>query len=119
MDLDWYAVKLKPKGLSFFSESFYIGNAEKAEDVLVFICSLKSVSDNTARILICNEMNGMIRQLAPYAAVDCFNLIRKATKEETVKLDNFVTKRKLDINAPLPRRKTYVRNPTSTVSEAV
>lgn len=116
--LDWYAVKLNPKGLTFFSESFY-PHAKSAEDVLVFVCTIESVSPNTRRILICNTLNGMIRQLAPYAAIGCFDVIRKANEDELSKLTKFVEKRKIDINTQPVRRKNYVRGPTNSVSSAI
>lgn len=118
MDLDWYAVKLKPKGLSFFSDSFY-PNIKSAEETLVFVCQIESVSPNTRRILICNVLNGMIRQLAPYAAIDCFELVRHATDSESMKLSNCVKVRKMDLNAELPRRKNYVRGPAESISDAI
>jgi hypothetical protein len=115
---DWYAAKLNPKGLTFFSESFY-PHAKNAEDVLVFVCSIESVSPNTRRILICNTLNGMIRQLAPYAAVGCFDVVRKASNSELEQLTKCVDKRKMDINLEPPRRKSYVRTPSPSVSDAV
>jgi len=115
---DWYAAKIKPKGLTFFSESFY-PHAKNAEDVLLFVCSIESVSPNTRRILICNTMNGMIRQLAPYAAIDCFDIVRKANDSELSQLTICVEKRKVDINAPEVRRRNYVRPPNNSVSESL
>lgn len=55
----------------------------------------------------------MVRQLAPYAAQGCFDLVRKATKKEADALTKCVVDRKMDINAEPKRRKNYVRGPAS------
>lgn len=109
---DWYVVRLKPKGLTFFSDAFYPAARPKAKDILVYATEVMSSGPNTARVLICNEPGGMVRQLAPYAAVGCFDLVRKASKKETDALEKCVTDRKMDINAEPKRRKNYVRGPS-------
>ncbi len=106
---DWYIVKLKPKGLTFFSDSFYPDARPRAKDVLVYVTQVESNGPNTSRILLCNKPGGMVRQLAPYAAEGCFDLVRKASKKESEELSKGVQDRKMDINAEPKRRKKYVR----------
>jgi hypothetical protein len=116
---DWYVVKLKPKGLTFFSDSFYPAKRPRAGDVLVYVREINSFGPNTSRIQICNKPGGMVRQLAPYAAEGCFDLVRKATKKEAEALTKSVSDRKMDINAETKRRKNYVRGPAGQVSNTV
>lgn len=106
---DWYVVRLRPKGLTFFSDSFYPAPRARAKDVLVYVREVMSTGPNTSRIQICNKPGGMVRQLAPYAAEGCFDLVRKATKKEADELSKAVLDRKMDINAPAKRRKQYAK----------
>ena len=113
MSYDLYVVRLLPIGITFFSDSFYPAARPRAKDILVYVRQVTSTGPNTARIQICNEPGGMVRQLAPYAAQGCFDLVRKATKKEADALTKCVVDRKMDINAEPKRRKNYVRGPAS------
>lgn len=108
---DWYVAKVLPKGLTFFSDSFYPDPRIRAKDVLVYVRQLSTDSPNTARIQLCNKPGGMVRQLAPYAAAGCFDIVRKASRKESQELSLGVIERKLDITVDPPRRKNYVRGP--------
>ena len=116
---EWYVVRLNPKGLTFFSDSFYPEKRVRAGDVLVYIREINSFGPNTSRIQICNKPGGMVRQLAPYAARGCFDLVRKATKKEAEALTKSVSDRKMDINAEVKRRKNYVRGPANHTTNTV
>ena len=94
---DWYVVRLKSKGLTFFSDSFYPEPRPKAKDVLVYAREVYPNGPNTKRVQICNKPGGMVRQLAAYAADGCFDVIRKATKKEALALTDGVISRKMDV----------------------
>ena len=94
---DWYVVRLKAKGLTFFSESFYPEARPKAKDVLVYVREVAPNGPNTKRVQICNKPGGMVRQLASYAVNGCFDVVRQATKKESSALTQGVVARKMDV----------------------